>query len=68
VDNIEASIAAISEAILHHNYRLVILDGEDYEVRDIKTGELHWDLENSKVPLAKFDVELFLDICGRIYS
>ena len=62
----ENKIAAISQALLHHNYNLIILDGLDYQIRDIGTDQIQWDFENSNVPLKDFDVEGFLDIVGRL--
>jgi hypothetical protein len=62
----EDKIAAIGQALLHHNYNLVIFDETDYEIRDINTGEVCWDFDNSEVPLEEFDVNDFLGICGWI--
>ena len=60
-----STISEIATELLHHGYKLIVFDGPDYEIRGIETNEVCWDWENSGVPLSEFDVEQFLDGCGR---
>jgi len=62
----EHTIAAIAQTLLLHKYNLVIFEDPDYEIRDLHSGEVYWAFEHSNVPLEKFDVDSFLEICGWI--
>lgn len=59
------TISAIATELLLHGYKIIIFDGHDYEIRDIENNEVYWDWENSVVLLHDFDIENFLDGCGR---